>query len=49
MKNEDIKNIPVILSYFLKFLKDHNYSDGTIEVYKTYIFDFLKFIIIFKI
>lgn len=48
MKNEDIKNIPVILSYFLKFLKDHNYSDGTIEVYKTYIFDFLKFIINFQ-
>lgn len=43
MKNTDIKNIPDILKYFLSYLKAHNFSDGTITVYRDHVYEFLSF------
>lgn len=43
MKNTDIKNMPDILKYFLSYLKAHNFSDGTIIVYRDHVFEFLSF------
>lgn len=43
MKNTDIKNIPDILKYFLSYLKAHNFSSGTITVYRDHVYEFLSF------
>lgn len=41
MKNADI--MPDILKYFLSYLKAHNFSDGTITVYRNHVYEFLSF------
>lgn len=43
MKNTHIKNMPDILKYFLNYLKAHNFSDGTIIVYRDHVYEFLSF------
>lgn len=41
MKNTNV--MPDILKYFLSYLKAHNFSDGTITVYRDHIYEFLSF------